>query len=162
MSDSMHLRGVSGWLLLLVLGLCVLGPFVGAGQQMREFKSVEELTPSLLQATNWAHYKLSIWLAYICSSGLGFIAGYQLWKVHRPESVSFAIKILWARALVLAVGQYIATLAAFGQESAVTLLPEISRGSILSCAVAMIWTLYLLRSHRVKNTYGATHFVIGP
>ena len=68
--------------------------------------------------------------------------------------ISIAIGGLWIIGPGAPVAIHLSGIAAFGDRSA-----ALARANLVAFAqgviVAVIWTLYLLRSHRIAQTYGA-------
>ncbi|HVL77602.1 MAG TPA: DUF2569 family protein [Noviherbaspirillum sp.] len=146
-----YLSGVGGWLAFLIFTLFA-GPVIGFGNLYGQMTDAVAQNPQLHSYTEWAQYKLATWTVFAASAGLSVSAGYRLWKVHTAESVRFAILALWligpvARVLYTSVGIW-----AFG----VGVTPE-DVGTVAAAGiVASLWTAYLLRSGRVRNTYGTS------
>jgi|GEM_PF-1889483 len=126
-----QLKGVGGWLKLLIVGLCILGPLVSYGQNAGEIAKAEAANPSLTSLDSWqAFVAYSNW-ALIFSLAITFSAGHRLWKIHTSQSVRFAILAMWIAAL-FSIGT--AALSSAGGEIAV--------GIIWGWIVALVWTLY--------------------
>lgn len=155
MAKNKHISGIGGWLVYLIFGLMVLGPLSGAGRLSMEFSVTAEKFPHLASDANWINYKDISWGLFWLSSAIGFSAGYRLWKLHFPESVRFAVIALWVIGPVAGVTYLVAGILIFGMPSSANYGQVI--GPILGSAiVAGIWTAYLKRSVRVKNTYKLT------
>lgn len=153
MSNTQQLSGVGGWLSLVVVGLIILGPLLGLGRLTEELRSAEEAFPNLASNSAWHTYKQLAWTIFAATVAISISAGYRLWKIHIYESVRFAILALWLAGPAGQLAYIVAALFSFGLTTGKTALPEILVGLIGSCVVAGIWTAYLLRSARVKNTY---------
>jgi hypothetical protein len=57
-----QLRGVGGWLALLVISLLVLGPLRDLIGTFSELNSVQEATPRLVDMPIWGTMKATIWV----------------------------------------------------------------------------------------------------
>lgn len=148
-----HISGVQGWLAFLIVALMILGPLMGLGNLSGEFKTMVEQYPELAANPQWQRYERVTWYVYIITALISFSAGYRLWKIHVPESVHFAIVALW---LAGPVGNLMYGLSAayvFDENIFQSGASELLSGLIGSALAAGVWTAYLLRSVRVKNTY---------
>lgn len=87
------------------------------------------------------------------SASVSFSAGYRLWKIHFPEAVRFAILALWLAGPQGNVLYVILAITIFGSKAGGDAIAQMVGGTISSFIVAGIWTAYLMRSFRVKNTY---------
>lgn len=155
MNTSYQLKGVGGWLKLLIVGLCILGPLVSCGQHAGEIAKAEAANPSLTSLDAWQSFVTYSNWALLFSLAITFSAGYRLWKIHTPQSVRFAILAMWIAAPVSALFQIVAAHFSIGTAALSSAGGEIAVGVIRGWIVALVWTLYLLMSKRVKNTYYA-------
>ena len=145
--------GVRGWLFLLVAGLLVLGPLLGAGRIGADVMTAEDQYPALKSLPQWANFKAVTWLTFFViaalsvSGGLGLAVGKD-WSVVKRAKI-----ILWlvgpVGALVMGVIVPLATLGESNGGHA-----QFVGGLIASIVAAGIWTVYLSKSKRVRNTYG--------
>jgi hypothetical protein len=150
---SLYATGVGGWLLILVIGLVALGPLYGLSALMGAIEDAESNAPRLLTLSYWGNFKLTIWSAYCVFAAISISAGYRLWKNHEPQTVRFAIYAVWIIGPLseLVMGLLLPVL--FAPIRFADLAPEIL-GSVLGSAIyAGVWTAYLKRSQRVKNTF---------
>lgn len=145
---------IGGWLMLLIVSLGVLGPLSGFGRLSDAFFQAETNFPNLRTLSSWAHYKQILWLVYAGTAGATVSAGYRLWKIHTPDSVSFAIKVLWAVPLLTLLTDLIAGSILLRGLTAMDVLLASSGLTVASFIVSAIWTLYLLKSRRVRAVYG--------
>lgn len=149
-------HGVGGWLALLVAGMLVLGPLLGVGRTYGEFASAELQFPGLAQVAEWSSFKTVEWVATLIFCAISIYGGLGLAIKRTPDAVARAKLILWFNYPIAIVVNAIIIPAAmindFGKET-VAVIP-----SILASLIALaIWTVYLNRSKRVKNTYGLVH-----
>ena len=144
--------GVGGWLLLLVVGLAVLEPFLGAGILSADLMSAESQHPNLKTLATWNDYKNVTWFAFIVVAFLSFYAGLGLARGRDMSVVRRAKILLWITgpAATVVLGHFIPVLI-FGKFATD---PQFIRNLIASTIMAGIWTAYLSRSKRVRATYG--------
>lgn len=153
MPDEPYLKGVGGWLELLIVGLIVVGPWLGFGRMTDEYASAEKQLPSLVTHAAWIQYKQLSWCVFALTAALSITAGYRLWKVHSIDSVRFAVPSLWLAGPGGQVLYFVAAVMSLGMEPAPGMLSALVGSIVASTIAAAIWTAYLLRSQRVRNTY---------
>jgi hypothetical protein len=95
MTDGVEPRGVSGWLLLLILWLMLLGPLRSFWVNLGGLMTSEVDQPALAANADWLIYKRWTWIVWLVSAGIAIAAGYRLWKHHRKTSVDLAVIALW-------------------------------------------------------------------
>lgn len=143
--------GVGGWLLLLVVGLMVLGPLMGAGRLNADIMLAETQYPNLAMLGNWKSYKSATWAAFSVVAALSFWAGFGLAKGRDASVVGKAKIVLWLigplASFVLGI---LIPLLAFGKWHADG---QFVSNIIASAIVAAIWSTYLSKSKRVRATY---------
>lgn len=145
------LAGVAGWLALLVFGLMVGGPLMLLGRVSQDIGDAERAETSLIGNVKWDNFKMYTWCLCVALMALSIYTGYMLWKKRGPHVVKAAVINVWVLGPI--GGAALATvpqLLAFGQ---VYGLNEMIPGMIGTLGPAVLWTLYLYRSKRVKNTY---------
>ena len=157
MTKSTSLSGIGGLLLLLIFWLTLVAPLLGYGKHTNEFSDALKQSPQLATNAQFQSYKLASEIIIAVSALISFAAGLQLWRVHFPETVRFAILALWLSwplgkilNLTSAVWIYRETASRGNIE---TMILTMLGSTFTSCVVAGIWTAYLIRSVRVKNTY---------
>jgi hypothetical protein len=155
-----HISGIGGWLGLLVIGLMILGPLLGASKLSHGFSDTLKQFPQLANNAPLENYKQVSWLIFAVSASVSFAAGYRLWKIHFPKSVRFAVLALWLAGPLSNVLYAISAIAIFGSSNVRgDAIVQIIMVTILSVIAAGIWTAYLMRSVRVRNTYKMQHSV---
>ena len=157
MTKNTSLSGIGGLLFLLILWLTFFAPMYGYGKLTQEFSESIKQFPHLATNEQFLNYKQSSFIIFAASALTSFAAGLQLWSVHYPGSVRFAILALWlsvpfAKILNLAAALWIYREIADPSKIEEMILTMLG-STFSSCVVAGIWTAYLLRSVRVKNTY---------
>ncbi|TKR53431.1 DUF2569 domain-containing protein [Allopusillimonas ginsengisoli] len=158
---DLHLRGVGGWLLWLVIVLMVLTPLFGFGQTSNNLGEAEALYPNLIGLPAWQNYKDSSWVLAWIAAGASFTAGYRLFKFHHPGSVSLTIAVLWVTPIATTIADsFLAN--HFLDVSMADAGMEIIAALIKGLLSASIWTAYLKLSRRVRNTYYMGHTAMTP
>ena len=147
------LVGVSGWLAFFIIALCVLGPFQAISNTMMEFQALESAHAGASALDSWQNYKLGAWILIGFSVALRLVAGILLTSVHKPFSVHFTIAVLWITPVVTSIGTYVLVNMFFGSDAATGSQEGVFSELIVGLTIATIWTAYLLKSVRVKNTY---------
>jgi hypothetical protein len=138
----------------------IISPLVGFSRLYDEFYDYDGLNQLSHLANNpqWQTYEYVTWLIVAASAGISISVGYRLWKIHFRESVRFAILALWLIGPLDNVLHYMSIFFIFDifdmNDTFVNdAFAEMIGSTIGSCIVAGIWTAYLKRSVRVKNTY---------
>ena len=147
------LVGVGGWLAFFVIALCVLGPFQAISNTMRDFQALESAHAGATALESWQNYKFGAWTLIGFSVALRLVAGILLTSVHKPFSVHFTIAVLWITPIVTAIGTYLLINTLFGTDTAAGSQEGVIYELTVGLTIATIWTAYLLKSVRVKNTY---------
>ncbi|WP_075255777.1 DUF2569 family protein [Herbaspirillum camelliae] len=146
------LKGVRGWLLLLVLAL-LLGDPLGCVWQVIDMHRTQTAYPELLDMSQWQTYRLGMYATLSIWSALSISAGLRLWKDHTPAAVHWARRVLWVTCIVgMAAVYLIVPWIAFGELTAFEVV-QAAVGLLLGGAIAFAWTRYLGKSRRVRNTY---------
>ncbi|AZY49657.1 DUF2569 domain-containing protein [Bordetella avium] len=146
-------KGVGGWLLLFIIVLMLFSPLRNIASTAIELNEAEKQYPELLSIAKWSTYKITMWCIVLTSVALNLFAGQRLRKHHAPDSVTLAIKALWfsgpfCQILVALAGIFIL------EVSIPTYLDTGAMGPFLSSILgAILWTAYLKKSRRVRNTY---------
>lgn len=155
MNSKSELRGVGGWLSLLIVLMCFVGPIQALGGTAIEFSNAESQNQSLSTLQQWGNYKNQIWLLMAFISSMLFFGGWRLWNTHKPSSVFIAATSLWLAYLLGISGQYLIVITTMGQEIAgvADLGGEVAISIVKGAVSPIIWTAYLLISRRIRNTY---------
>jgi len=149
--DSGDMTKIGGWLVLLVAGLMIFGPLLGAVRLDSSFVAAEFQYRLLSKLPEWATYKTAAWSAFWGTSLFTFYAGWRLAYTRRATAVTTAIIALWTAgpAMTLVINILLPALI-FGKAE----LPSSDVSTLFGSALmAGIWTAYLLRSKRVKVRY---------
>lgn len=153
MAKNLNISGVGGWLGFLVIALMILGPLLGFSTLTEVFRGAVDQFPQLAFSMQWQKYEQASWLIYVASAAISFSAGYRLWKNHSPESVKFAILAIWLAGPLGNVLYMVAAIIISGSNAGGNTIANMIGGTISTVIAAGIWTAYLMRSERVKNTY---------
>lgn len=150
-TNSQGPKGVGGWLLLLVAGMLAIGPLLGAARVGSAMYFVEAQFPALKTMGEWGTYKTVMWLAFLTFAALSVYGGWGLLRGKDWSAVGRAKSILWligpGASLVLGVLIPKMTLSESNIDGGFV------GGFIASVLSAAIWTAYLSKSKRVRNTY---------
>ncbi len=147
-----QLKGVGGWLLLLIFLLAFYTPVMEARNLYYEFIVAAQKMPVLESNPAWVRYRMMVWIVFGIMCALCFAAGYGLWKIHKPMSVQLAIGVIWLVGPFVPVIYSAMASAIFNMEFMQAVKPFLI--VIFSATIqSVIWTGYLLKSVRVKNTY---------
>lgn len=153
MSAKSHLYGVGGWLGLLVITLLIVGPLLGFIHISTEFQSALKQMPQLENNSQWKLYSQVSWIIYSISATISIIAGYRLFKIYSYKSINFAIIAVW---ICNPVSKFIKIMSAMIISNNYTIGTAVEREFIqifTSILISFAWTMYLIRSERIKNTY---------
>jgi hypothetical protein len=145
MDGDTNLKGVKGWLLFLVLVLTLIGPLRVAWGVHSELEAVLLAEPTLAGTEEWFDIQGAAWVAWGVPAILSLTAGFILILVRKSWAVFAAIALLWLMGPLLAAFMIWDS----GLEFDRTNLIAIAKPT----ASAVLWTLYLMISKRVKNTY---------
>lgn len=150
-----ELKGVGGWLAWLVFGLIFVTPLLVFTNVHKDISQTEISYPAVIGTQLWANYKMAQWSVGTLQAAISVFAAIGLWFYHVPRSVSVAKISLWVAGPVIAI---VANIIVPRLTSGAPLSDEYiaqAVGVVLSSSVsAIVWTLYLMRSRRVANTYG--------
>jgi hypothetical protein len=147
--------GVGGWLALLIFGFTILGPLMAIGEIDRYVEEAEIALPRLTAQAMWLRYTAIVWKILYSMAFLSFMTGCILLFSRTWRAVILAIATLWLVGPVSNLAYQVAAVVSVGSFSAVP-APALAGALLRSTAVATLWTAYLLRSKRVKNTYQVT------
>lgn len=151
------LKGVGGWLAFLIVILTVLSPVANIGMLAKEFHDIEMESPIMLHISAYVQYKWFCWGAVLVASAISITAGCLLWKKHEWKSVRYTISVLWLIGpfSIVLVGLYFYM--SFGTDMIGGFMKDMSGPFAKSIFWAIVWTAYLLKSKRVRNTYVRQH-----
>ena len=143
-----ELKGVGGWLLLLILGLTVFNPLLTLsefGQMQAELANA----PNLKDLPEWQQLQKAVYTSAAVDTLIRIAAGLMLAFHHKPISPKIAVATLWLSSTLAFVILYMMLPAELASDVIAELPPDIIK-VLLS---AIVWSLYLRRSTRVWNTY---------
>jgi hypothetical protein len=144
-------HGVGGWLAFLIFVLIVLTPIGTMGGLLAEIGTAELDNPSISETPIWRTYKMLAFIGAIASSGLMCWAGVRLWRDFRRSTVRFALTSLWVGGVLIPIVTLLLIGFVLGSN-------PIGDGSGIGPMIGgmfwlIVWSLYLTRSRRVRNTY---------
>ena len=143
-------KGVGGWLLLLILILTVFGPIWRAFRNFQKWEGLNQTAGEYATTAEYGTLQVISWAGYAVATLIGLAAGLLLWKIHRPLTVKIAIAAFWLMGPGIGLIIYLVGLYAVGEPAALSDLQFLWA----PIASAVLWTAYLLKSKRVRNTYG--------
>ena len=146
-----ELSGMGGWLAFLVFRNMLLTPLFTLGRVSGDLATMAAAYPDLLHLEQWSRFKSGMWLMAVGTSLVYFVAGYRLWKGSNWDAVDFAVKAEWIGAIGGMLGAAWVIKYAFGVS--VFSDPSFWGTSAFGIISAAIWTAYLFKSERVRNTY---------
>jgi hypothetical protein len=133
----------------------VLSPLRDFWTNYAVFASAEEVQPELTASGSWHAYKQWIWIVWGLTAAASIAGGYCLWRVRRPSSPMLATAALWIAGPGALIGSLLVGVRIYGQ--ATNTKPEYAfAGLAVSAAFAVVWSIYLRRSKRVRLTYGTS------
>ena len=153
-------HGVGGWLALLVAGMVVLGPLLNIGSVYVHFAATEREYPALAQVAEWSSFKTVEWVTIFIFCAISIYGGLGLATKRTPDAVSKAKLVLWFNypiSLIVTTMIIPVTIIPGIWAQAETAVEFLAKTAVLFLASLIglaIWTAYLNRSKRVKNTYG--------
>lgn len=146
--------GVGGWLLLLIVGLMILGPLLSAGVIGSGFQGIERQYPNIVGVAKWTNYKTCTWVAFGIFAAIAFYGGWGLLKGRDWSVVERARKILWIiNPFATIVTSAIIPYSIIGESGVDG--PSVLGRVVSSSLVAWVWSSYLKKSVRVRNTYSS-------
>lgn len=145
-------QGMGGWLAFLVVNLLALWPLGGLVTIYVGFTRIEE-TFGVAGLSAWEDYKKVTWLFFLASATVSILTGYRLCRVRDKTSVRAAIYGIWLAGPVLNLAALLVGRLVLRVFCAGGSFWQGACSVAFSVAMASLWTGYLKRSVRVKNTY---------
>ena len=150
-----ELYGVGGWLLFFWISLVFISPLYMVVSLHGYITSQEMSIPGLETIPLWGHIKGYNWISLICSILLLWFAGNRLVRRLEWKSVRLTILVIWltgpVSVIIMAIYFYLMFPSFFRMA-----VDGFFTDFIESFSYPIIWTLYLLKSERVRNTYVKT------
>lgn len=145
------LTDVYGWLALLVIFLLVVRPGLALWSWGWGYG------PAIANG-GWTAVHSMVTAIVAVSVAVNVSGGYALARGSRPRAAWWAAACLWLGGPV-ATAMTAVVLDAMGVQANIG---QIMGAAMLSAGIAFAWSLYLLLSRRVRNTYGFTKPAIQP
>lgn len=147
--------GIGGWLALLVVGMTILGPLLSMAGLNADIMLVENNNPSISSKAQWTSFKHLEWAGVLIFCAISVYGGLRLAMSRTPSAVKTAKVVLWFNypIAVIVLGMVVPAVALddFG-----TFIGSAVPALVVSLIGLSIWTAYLSKSKRVKNTYFAS------
>jgi hypothetical protein len=148
------ISGVGGWLALLVVVMIGWGPLTSIFKTGSNIWIAEMQNPGVVSVPQWLTFKIMTWCVVGAAVVYSIISGFLLCVKKEPASVKNAIACLWIGGPVAAfVLRILIPWGSFGTATLEDEMPQSIGAIIGSIIVASIWTAYLRKSKRVRNTY---------
>jgi hypothetical protein len=153
MSHDGELQGVGGWLAFFLVTLGIITPtvtLIGTAVTLGDptIATAYGAIYSSLVAVEWGLVALLLILCWTACALFLF--------VRRPVTVWIGIGVLWFVALTSAIGEPLLVSAIAGIDVQL-LFREMGAQLIRPFVYAGVWSAYLLKSERVRNTYSGLH-----
>jgi hypothetical protein len=147
--DGNQYYGVSGWLLLLCVGLTIIGPLMRLGNIGNNFAELGKLGGRFPSLTTVVYIENAFGLILLA---LSIYAGISLWSV--AYNAVYKAKIFFIVQVLLSIFDFFLVLMAGFPEPAFSIAMKAGLiGIVQSLIYAGIWTSYLNNSKRVHSTY---------
>ena len=142
--------GVGGWLLLLCVGLTMLSPLATLGNLGNNLETLKRFSSQFpgLAALTYLDAGLSIAVMLF-----GMYAGISLWAVHQG-AVKTAKRFFLVRLAYAGVAFVLPFLAGLPAQYNDVIVQTGVTGIVQAGIVFAVWYTYLVKSKRVKATYG--------
>ena len=148
-----ELSGIGGWLAFLVMCLIALAPMSILGQVSNAVRDTEELYPHIVGLPKWDSMKNTMWIFSAFQAIALFSAGLLLFRTRLESTVPRVILLMWIGGpLASALGTMVLSYQSV-QSFALLAEPKFVGGITGSILGILIWTMYLKKSRRVRNTY---------
>lgn len=149
-------EGFGGWLILLSLSLMLLGPIKRTLGLKNEITTIQQDVPAIAALAAWPDYKMVAWSIVTLTCVLSMVAGIRLWASTGRGVPAFAIVALWASGPLASLFLIMAGSVFFQLRPSALLATGAGIELLYSAGACLAWTLYLLFSKRVQNTYRGT------
>lgn len=148
--EAAELRGVGGWLRLFVIVLTVISPIRSVIQTASILRLAPEVEAQM--GSEWMLYVGFTWLLVAVISAALYYFAYRLIWVQNRATVRIVIRGLW----IVTVGGLALDFLVSGilwPEAFLQFESEYVVGVVQALVFPTIWSLYLIKSRRVANTY---------
>jgi len=144
-----ELRGIGGWLAFF---LVTLGVFTPLSSIVSVAMLSGEAEIAITYGTAWDTLIAWVWVMAGATAALAWFATWRMIARQNWLSVRITIAVLWAIAAITLIGEPLLVSLMTGLSFAELVGAE-GIGLIRPLVYCTIWTLYLLQSVRVANTY---------
>jgi len=145
--------GVGGWLAFLLVSLAILSPARTLFGYYRDVVLTEQ-NRGVSGNPVWEMYTAIVLALVAVGCLLFFLAAYRLYRYHVWRSVRFAIVAMWLACTGMDVIGMLLLYFVFGGEFVSMAWQDGAGGALIKGLLyPTVWTLYLLKSQRVKKTY---------
>jgi hypothetical protein len=146
-----ELRGVKGWLAAFVVIIAAVSPGWAA---IQIYNGLYTGNAALLGDVPFiAALRTVGWSTVGFAALVGWFVAYRLLAVHNWTSVRIAVVGVWLASVGTIVLQYVGITYYVGLPADAFLLDAGPRDFIRPFIFGIVWTAYLLKSERVRNTY---------
>lgn len=145
-----ELAGVEGWLYFFGISLFALGPLITVVMAAAELSKLEDIYPRSVGSSQWNSTIVAVWTATAIYCAISIFAGWRIFMRRVPATIPIVIACIWLMGPGLAVVVMMVAQDISGGGVTATDVGSYFGRPLVYCT---IWTAYLLRSERVKNTY---------
>ncbi len=131
----------------------VVHPLAGIVLTIWSFNAPEVALSRMAHTPAFIEFKVVYWAVALICSAADLLAGWALWKKHQWKSVRLTIAVLWLIGPLSCVAVSLHLHLLFSSAVWNDFLEKNAWFLIRSFLWAALWTAYLLKSVRVKNTY---------
>jgi len=150
MDDQRQIK--SGWFTFVVVSLFIVWPIANFAMFQSTWGTMANHFPELNDNASLRSFSAQIWLLLALSTVLQAVAGWRLVYHRKWQSVRFAIVAIWTAKVGFVAGKTLLFRYAFG-DLTMNDRADVVGQFFLGAIVAGAWTLYFLKSKRVRALY---------
>lgn len=143
------LVGVEGWLYFFGISLFALGPLLTVAITASELSNLKALYPEAVGSSQWNSAVAAGWTATGIYCAISVFTGWRIFKRIMPSTIPIVVACIW----LMGPGLGIISLMVAQDSGGANIAADAGAGLGRPLVYCVIWTIYLLRSKRVKNTY---------